>query len=35
MYNLATSSLMGTGTYEVYATIDDGTPFFVAGFELK
>ena len=34
MYNLATSSLMGAGTYEVYATID-GTTFFVAGFELK
>lgn len=34
MYNLATSSLMGTGTYEVYATID-GTTFFVASFQLK
>jgi hypothetical protein len=34
MYNLATSSLMGSGTYEVYATID-GTTFFVASFDLK
>jgi len=34
MYNLATSSLMGTGTYEVWATID-GTTFFVARFNLK
>jgi len=34
MYNLATSSLMGTGTYDVYATID-GTTFHVATFDLK
>lgn len=34
MYNLATSSLMGAGSYNVYATID-GTTFFVAGFDLK
>ena len=34
MYNLATSSLMGTGTYNVYATIG-GTTFPVATFSLK
>lgn len=34
MYNLATSSLMGAGTYNVYATID-GTTFPVAPFDLK
>jgi len=34
MYNLATSSLMGSGKYEVYATID-GTTFPVATFDLK
>jgi len=34
MYNLATSSLMGAGTYDVYATID-GTTFHVATFDLK
>jgi hypothetical protein len=34
MYNLATNSLMGVGTYNVYATID-GTTFFVGGFDLK
>ncbi|HTL78167.1 MAG TPA: hypothetical protein VL136_02080 [Candidatus Babeliales bacterium] len=34
MYNLATSSLMGTGKYDVYATID-GTTFPVATFDLK
>ena len=34
MYNLATSSLMGAGTYNVYATID-GTTFPVATFDLK
>lgn len=34
MYNLATSSLMGAGKYDVYATID-GTTFFVAEFDLK
>ena len=34
MYNLATSSLMGAGTYNVYATID-GTTLLVAGFDLK
>lgn len=33
-YNLATSSLMGAGKYEVWATID-GKTFFVAGFDLK
>jgi hypothetical protein len=34
MYNLATGSLMGAGTYDVYATID-GTIFPVAHFDLK
>ena len=34
MYNLATSSLMGAGTYNVYATID-GNTFPVATFDLK
>jgi hypothetical protein len=34
MYNLATSSLMGAGTYNVYATID-GMTFPVATFDLK
>ena len=34
MYNLATSSLMGAGKYEVHATID-GKTFFVAEFDLK
>jgi hypothetical protein len=34
MYNLATSSLMGAGTYQVWATID-GTMFYVGGFDLK
>lgn len=34
MYNLATSSLMGVGTYDVVATID-GTTFDVATFSLK
>jgi hypothetical protein len=34
MYNLATSSLMGAGKYEVYATID-GTTFVIASFDLK
>jgi hypothetical protein len=34
LYNLATSSLMGAGTYNVYATID-GTTFFIASFDLK
>src|SRR5262249_44487542 len=34
MYNLATSSLMGAGTYKVHATID-GTTFDVGGFDLK
>lgn len=34
MYNLATSSLMGAGTYNVFATID-GTMFPVATFDLK
>jgi hypothetical protein len=34
MYNLATSSLMGTGTYNVYATIG-GDTFPVATFSLK
>jgi hypothetical protein len=34
MYNLSTSSLMGAGTYNVYATID-GKTFLVAGFDLK
>jgi hypothetical protein len=34
MYNLATNSLMGVGTYNVYATIN-GTTFPVATFDLK
>jgi hypothetical protein len=34
MYNLATSSLTGVGTYGVFATID-GTTFSVATFDLK
>jgi hypothetical protein len=34
MYNLATGSLMGAGTYNVSATID-GTTFPVATFDLK
>ena len=34
MYNLATSSLGGVGTYDVVATID-GTTFDVATFSLK
>jgi hypothetical protein len=34
MYNLATSSLMGAGTYHLVATID-GTTFDVATFGLK
>ena len=34
MYNLATGSLMGAGTYNVFATID-GTTFPVATFDLK
>jgi hypothetical protein len=34
MYNLATSSLSGVGTYTVYATIDS-TTFTVATFDLK
>jgi hypothetical protein len=35
MYNLATGSLMGAGTYNVSATIPSGTPFPVATFDLK
>jgi hypothetical protein len=34
MYNLATSSLTGTGDYNVFATID-GNTFPVAAFSLK
>ena len=34
MYNLATRSLMGPGTYDVVATID-GMTFDVATFALK
>jgi len=34
MYNLATSSLSGVGTYTVKATID-GTTFEVGTFDLK
>lgn len=34
MYNLATSSLSGTGTYTVYATIN-GSKFTVGSFDLK
>jgi hypothetical protein len=34
MYNLATSSLTGVGTYTVFATID-GTTFRVGSFDLK